>query len=241
MTRAADRAAGEVALIEELGGEALLAPTIRIVEPSDGGAALSAARSSLVSATARRRPDWLLFTSANAVAAFLGDGDLTGALEGIAVAAVGVRTAQALEAAGVGVDLVPERFVAESLLAAFPEPPTGGLVWFPRAEVAREVLPEGLARMGWQVEVIPAYRTVAARPGEALRSEVRRADAVVFASASAVTGFVDAYGTATPPVVAAIGPVTAERARQLGIEVQVQPEEHTLDATIRALAEHLTR
>ena len=59
MTRAADRAAGEVALIEELGGEALLAPTIRIVEPSDGGAALSAARSSLVSATARRRPDWL--------------------------------------------------------------------------------------------------------------------------------------------------------------------------------------
>ena len=69
-------------------------------------------------------------------------------------------------------DLVPERFVAEALLDAFPAAgPDGGTVLLARAAVARDVLPEGLAARGWAVDVVEAYRTepVAARPRRAGR------------------------------------------------------------------------
>ena len=74
----------------------------------------------------------------------------------------GPGTADALAAAGVRADLVPERFVAESLLEAFPDGP--GRVLLPRAAVARDALPAGLTDRGWTVDVVEAYRTAVGRP-----------------------------------------------------------------------------
>ena len=71
------------------------------------------------------------------------------ALAGVQVAAIGPGTARALLAHGIRADLVPERFVAESLLAAFPPPAhPGERVLLARAEQARDVLPEGLGDRG---------------------------------------------------------------------------------------------
>jgi uroporphyrinogen III methyltransferase/synthase len=218
----------------------VVAPAIEIVEPSDGGVALLAAVESLrAGGSSAIAPDWVVFTSANAVTRFCDQ--LSGApdLGTVQVAVIGSGTAAAATGAGLQVDLVPERFVAEGLLEVFPaSPPGGGLVLLPRAEVARDVLPDGLRARGWTVEVVPTYRTVPAVVDDSVRTTVARADAVCFASASSVGAFVDAYGSDVPSVVAVIGPITAGRAQDLGLEVAVQPDEHTFAAMAEALARY---
>jgi len=244
VTRARDQAGALATLLSAEGARVVVAPTIRIDEPSDGGAALDAAMAGLRDREGHDGSppfDWVVLTSANGAGRFcarLRDGR---DLAGVRLAAIGPGTASVLAAHHLVADLVPERFVAESLLDAFEDPPSGGgRVLIPRAEVAREVLPAGLAARGWQVEVVPAYRTVPAEPASAERAEVAGADAVVFTSASTVTNFVDSLGVgACPPIVAAIGPVTAAAARSAGLTVHVEAAEHTLGGVVDALARHV--
>jgi uroporphyrinogen-III synthase len=105
-----------------------------------------------------------------------------------------------------------------------------------RAEVARDVLPDGLRARGWDVEVVDAYRTVPATLTEAQRQAVAGADVVTFTSSSTVERFLDALGDgAVPPVVACIGPVTAATARDRGLAVDIEAEVHTVDGLVAAL------
>ena len=137
-------------------------------------------------------------------------------------------------------DLVPERYVAEALLEAMPDGP--GRVLIPRAETARDVLPEGLAAAGWDVDVVPAYRTVAPVPDPAAAALLADAEAITFTSSSTVTNFTDTYGAdAVPEVVATIGPVTTATARSRGLEVAVEASEHTVDGLIASLEDFFTR
>ena len=138
-------------------------------------------------------------------------------------------------------DLVPEQFVAEALLDAFPAPPAGGgRVLLARAAMARDVLPDGLRAAGWDVEVVEAYRTVAAPLTEADRAAVAAADVVTFTSSSTVERFVDAVGVGgVPPLVASIGPVTSATARRLGLTVDVEAAEHTVEGLVAALVGHV--
>ena len=105
---------------------------------------------------------WIVFTSANGVDAFFDRGLAPSSLDAralapVRIAAIGPGTAAALARRGLRADLVPERFVAESLLDAFPA--GAGRVLLARAQSARDVLPEGLARKGYDVEVLAVYRT----------------------------------------------------------------------------------
>ena len=135
---------------------------------------------------------------------------------------------------------MPERFVAESLLEAFPLPHDGRRrVVLARAEVARDVLPDGLAAMGWEVDVVPVYRTVPVVPTDAQRDAVRAADAVTFTSSSTVENWVAAFGDLVPPVVACIGPVTADTARRLGLRVDLVADVHTVPGLVDALVAHV--
>ena len=121
--------------------------------------------------------------------------------------------------------------------------PTGpGRVLIPRAETARDVLPDGLAAAGWDVDVVPAYRTVAPAPDPASAAVLADADVITFTSSSTVTNFVDAYGAdAVPEVVATIGPVTTATARSRGLEVAVEAAEHTVDGLVAALENFFAR
>jgi len=200
----------------------------------------------------RRMPgfDWLVFTSANGVAAVLARLRALGMdvrdLKGPRVAAIGPGTAQPLEAVGVRVDLLPPRFVAESLAEALQaQGLQGKRVLLARAEEARDVLPEALTSAGAEVTVAPCYRTVpAAGAGEKLRELLTEGqiDVLTFASSSAVTAFAASLGGAglgellADVTVACIGPVTARTAEELGLAVQVMPEEHTIPGLVAALA-----
>jgi uroporphyrinogen III methyltransferase/synthase len=222
-----------------LGAEPIEVPVIAIEPPSDGGAALGAAVASIGGAA------WLVLTSPNGVEHTFAHVPDTRALGGVRVAAIGPGTAAALARYRVVADLVPERFVAEALLEVFPGPPPGGddgrrRVVIARAEEAREVLPDGLRAQGWDVEVVPAYRTVPAPIDPVARDALATADAITFTSSSTVSRFVDAFGTdAVPPVVACIGPVTAATARDRGLTVDVEAAEHTIAGLVTALRQHL--
>ena len=222
-----------------LGAEPIEVPVIAIEPPSDGGVALRAAVASIGSAA------WLVLTSPNGVERTFAHLPDTRALGGVRVAAIGPGTAAALARYRVVADLVPERFVAEALLEVFPGPPPGGddgrrRIVLARAEEAREVLPDGLRARGWDVEVVPAYRTVPAPLDPRARDALATTDAVTFTSSSTVSRFVDAFGVdAVPPVVACIGPVTAATARDRGLTVDVEASEHTIGGLVAALRHHL--
>jgi uroporphyrinogen III methyltransferase/synthase len=236
VTRAREQASGLLERLHELGAATVELPVIEIAEPADGGAALREAAGRVADY------DWVAFTSANAVRRFFAavgqTGSDTRALSGVRVAAIGPGTADALSAAGVRADLVPGRFVAESLLDAFPPGP--GRVLLPRAAVARDVLPAGLAEGGWSVDVVEAYRTVVGRPAPEALAAAATAHAVTFTSSSTVTNYLAVAGDLpVPPVVACIGPVTADTARAAGLTVDVVAAEHTIEGLVTALVDAL--
>jgi uroporphyrinogen III methyltransferase/synthase len=234
VTRARAQASELRATLEGLGARVVELPAI-VVEPVPG------AVPELVDF------GWLVLTSANGVAALFDRLAAAGrdarALAGPRIAAIGPGTAAALAARGVLADLVPERFVAEGLLQAFPEPARPGeRVLVARAEAARDVLPEGLAARGYAVDVLALYRTQPAPPDPDTLAAVRagRVDAVTFTSSSTVTNFCDAVGPLDPqPLVVSIGPVTSETARRRGLRVDAEAAEHTIDGLVAALLDAL--
>jgi uroporphyrinogen III methyltransferase/synthase len=236
VTRAREQASGLRARLEELGAEVLELPSIAFapveftVPDLDGY-------------------EWLVFTSPNGVEAFFtqglhASGRDTRALAAVRVAAIGPGTARALAAHGLTVDLVPERFVAESLLDAFPAPTDpGARVLIARAERARDVLPDGLTTRGFAVDVLPVYRTVQATPDTTAVERVRRGevDALTFTSSSTVTNLLDLLGAVPDPqpLAVSIGPVTSATAVERGVRVDAEATEHTIDGLIATLLERL--
>ena len=238
VTRSRHQASSLVGALRARGAATVEVPTIEVVDPADGGAALAAAVEELRSGTVA----WLVLTSPNGARRLLGALHDARDLGGVRVAAIGPGTADALAAGNVVADLVPDRFVAEALLDAFPDPPAAGprRVVLARAAVARDVLPDGLAARGWDVAVVEAYRTEPAPVTDAQREALARADVVTFTSSSTVERLLDAVGPdAVPPVVACIGPVTAETARRRGLEVDVEAPVHTIGGLVDALVDHL--
>jgi uroporphyrinogen III methyltransferase/synthase len=235
VTRSRAQASSLVSELRALGAATVEVPAIEITDPADGGAALHDAARRLAGY------DWVVLTSVNgaqrllaAVRASGGDGR---SFAGTRLAAIGPGTAAALAAGNLAADLVPERFVAESLLAEFPDPPAGGgRVLLARAAVARDVLPRGLADRGWTVDVVEAYRSVPVPLSDARREAAQAADVITFTSSSTVERYLaGASVDAVPPVVACIGPVTAATARRAGLEVAIEAEVHTIPGLLDAL------
>jgi uroporphyrinogen III methyltransferase / synthase len=235
VTRAREQAGELVMRLQAQGAATVEVPAIEIREPADGGAALSAAVDRLAGY------DWVVLTSPNGARRLLDAirdrGRDARAFAGARLAAIGPGTAEALAGANLVVDLVPPRFVAESLLDAFPAPAAaGGRLLLVRAAVARDVLPEGLRGRGWDVDVVEAYRTEQAPLSEEQAAAVAAADVVTFTSSSTVSNFLAAMGgRAIPPAVVAIGPITAATAREHGLAVDVEAEVHTIDGLVDAL------
>ena len=161
------------------------------------------------------RFDWLVVTSANGARRV---GEAAGVHRRVRLAAVGPATAEALAAAaGRPVDLVATVPRAEGLLAEFPA--GRAHILLAQADRARRQLADGLAAAGHDVESVIAYRTVVRRPTVAEVAQLATVEAVVLASGTAAQGYADALGVATGAVVVAVGPTTAEAARDYGLSV----------------------
>ena len=252
VTRPRDQAAELVDRLTTLGAQAVEAPMIRIDPPEDPGPLLRAAEDPA-------QFDWIVFTSVNAVDAFMhavlnGERDVR-ALKGPRLCTVGTGTADRLARYGIKVDLVPGEFRAEAVLQTLARrgPLDGTRVLLPRADIGREVILDQLRAAGAIVTDVVAYRTTLEDSQRADDPDVYgmllqgHIDVVTFTSPSAVRNFARLYGADAAAdllkstVVATIGPVTAEAAAQLGIAVTVQPSAYTVPALVDAIAAHYAR
>jgi uroporphyrinogen-III synthase len=179
--------------------------------------------------------DWIIVTSAAGVAA------LPILPRAARWAAVGEATAAALAARGIVAEVVPPATNGAAIAAAIPEP-AGKRLLLARADAAAEDLPRLLRERGAEVVELTAYRTVEAPAGsaDALAQALRDGDlaAIVFASGSAVRGFLALGGTPALPAVT-IGPKTTAVARELGFRVIGEATKQTTlglaDAVTRVL------
>ena len=244
VTRPREQAAEFVSLLLELGAEPVEAPTIRIAPPEDPAPLDEACG---IAPTF----DWIVFTSTNGVDAFMerllaGPGDVR-SLGGVQLCAVGPATAARLADYQLKVDLMPAEYHADAVADMLREHVRGARVLLPRANLARASLPGALRDAGADVVDVVAYQTVPAPSGDVdvykmlLEQEI---DVVTFTSASTVRNFVKLIGD-EPAVdllrttlVASIGPITADAARQLGIDTTIMPTAHTVPALVDAIADH---
>jgi uroporphyrinogen III methyltransferase/synthase len=252
VTRPAHQAEDTARELRIRGAEPVVVPSITIAPPPEP-ARLDAAIGVLGSY------DLVAFTSANgvdrtfeAVARARRDARAFG---GALVAAIGPGTEAALARHAIAADVVAAEFRGEGLAAAILEklgrhPTPSGKpprVLILRALTARDALPAALREAGVEIDIVPAYETKPA-PAEALQAlardlEAGRIDAVTFTSGSTVRELVGAMGPRTPEllaktVVAAIGPVTADVARELGVAVGIVAASYTVAGLIDALEQH---
>jgi uroporphyrinogen III methyltransferase/synthase len=238
VTRARAQASSLSVRLRELGAEVIEMPAIRL-EPLDP-APLHRALDRV------GEYDWLMLTSQNAVELLwraMRARDLDARALGHArIAAIGRATADALLDRGLAADVVPERFVAESLVDALRlrDDVGGRRVLLPRAADARDVLPDGLRALGATVDVIAIYRTVRDGDGAARVADRLRAgdvDLVTLTSSSTAHFFVDAVGAeaARAAPMASIGPVTSAAAEALGLRVAVEARASTIDGLVEAI------
>ena len=236
VTRARAQSSDMKRRLIDLGAAVIEVPSIVIDDPADGGAAVRSAAADVQSY------DWVVLTSANGAERFLACLRDARDLGGVCVAAIGPGTADVLARANVRADLVPSSYVAEALLDAFPaaESAERGRVLIARAAVARDVLPDGLRARGWTVDVVEAYQTRAAVPASDVIEAARSADIITFTSSSTVERYLEIAGRdAVPPLVACIGPITAETARSRGLHVDVEARVHSVDGLLDALVAHV--
>ena len=249
VTRPEDQAIELVDLLWSLGAEPIEAPMIRIEPPEDYGPLDEACE---LAGTF----DWIVFTSANGVDAFLqrlcrGPRDVR-ELKGVRLCAIGPATAERLARYGLKVDLVPQEHRGEAVVEALrnTEDLSRCRILLPRADLARDVLPSKLQRAGAEVVDITAYRTVLASADKDTAPDIYRMlleqeiDIVTFTSASTVRNFVTLLGAdpaadlLNTTVVASIGPVTADAATRLNIHTTIMPAIYTVPALVDAIVAH---
>jgi len=235
--------------IAAAGGRPVLFPTISLEPPADLG---------LLDACIARVGgyDWVIFTSVNGVERFFERYFALGRdirdMAGPRIGSIGPITAAALRKLGLKVDLLAREFGAEGILDQLrPEDVLDRRFLIPRAEKAREILPEQIVSKGGQVEVVPVYRTVPPADGriDEIRAMLkeRRLDVITFTSSSTVTHFVEMLGAAEVGgltegvVVASIGPITSGTIRENGLTVHVEAAEYTVDGLVRAIVEYYRR
>ena len=244
VTRAREQASDLVRRLEDRGACCYPFPTIAI-EPLPDTAEVQEAVQLL------KGYDWLVFTSVNGVRFFWEELERAGydarALGTCRVAAIGPATAEAIRGRGINPDFVPDRYVAESVVQGLVDLGVEGKeVLIPRAETAREVLPEELRRAGARVRILPVYRTaLAEKSADPILKAMDEGSIqfVTFTSSSTVSNFFSllAPEQLRPHVqsgkvsLACIGPITARTLESFGFQADIAPESYTIPALAQAL------
>jgi uroporphyrinogen-III synthase len=245
ITRAKDQAGSLAEELEALGAAVIEIPSIEIRPPASY-AALDATLNNI------ENYDWLILTSVNGVDALFARLSTLGfgaeKLLHLNIAAIGPATREKIEEHGLPVDVMPEKYIAESVVAALWEQVRGKRVLLVRAKVARDVIPEELRKAGARVHVVEAYETVVpeesrARLHKALSDPAQRPTAITFTSSSTARNFLALLGSEQPLKalhgirLVSIGPVTSATLRELGLPVDIEAKEFTIPGLVKALAE----
>jgi uroporphyrinogen-III synthase len=240
VTRPRERAEELCFLLEDEGADVLSLPLLELHPPEDARPLASAAEHV-------QRYHWVVFASPSAVEAFVEALRQAGTLDRMArvkVAAVGPRTARAVEGCGLTVSAEPQEGTGAALFTALRDvlgPQDDVLL--PAAEDGRRELEDGLRDLGVRVTRVTAYRSTPAplAPEALARLTEAPVGVVLFASPRTAEAFVEGAGrdVLAGAKVVAIGPTTATALTQLGLAVAAVAERPTpealVDATVRAI------
>ncbi len=249
VTRAAEQAAEFIALLEDSCARVVHIPSIKFVPP-DSWDECDGAIASLADY------DWLVLTSTNGVSFFtrrlLEKGKQLSDLKNLSIAAVGPGTEAALQQLGLEVDVVPETFRGEGLVAAFQK--TGlkeHRVLLLKPQKSRAVLHDGLADLGARVTAVSVYKTLPVSAAET-QSDLRKLngdtiDVLTFTSPSTVRSFMNLCGEEKVHgwvdrgcKVAAIGGVTEAALAGYDLPVSIQPERSTIPDLVKEIGEYFS-
>ena len=248
VTRSRTQASRMCELLEDAGATAVELPAIAIAPPEDF-APLDSALARLSSF------GWVIFASVNAVDSVFerlyAQGLDARAFGSARVGAIGPATTEALERRGIRPDFTPSRPVSAAALEELAAYDWSGVpVLLPAADIGRNELADGLSRLGADIERVTAYRTVtppdaAQRARDAFANGI---DIVTFTSSSTARNLLalleegggKGREALSGSLVACIGPVTAGTARELGLRVDIEAVEHTVDGLADALTQHFT-
>lgn len=195
---------------------------------------------------------WLVFTSVNAVKVVADRLDALGINKlpkSLKIAAVGIKTAACLIDRGYQPDFVPDEYIAEAIVPGLGDL-QGRLVLLPTADIAPDTLPKAIQAADGIAHVIMVYRTIAAEPTpEELAILQEGLDLVTFASGSSAKYFVDLtrqialdpFNLPGQPLIACIGPKTAQIAREIGFRVDIVADSYTIEGLVQAIASHFDR
>jgi uroporphyrinogen III methyltransferase/synthase len=239
ITRSAEQAPALADALSELGVEPVIVPTIEIVSPASF-ADLDQAIASL------DQVDYLVLTSTNAVEAFFDRlatlGHSAAILDTLQIVAVGPKSAAAIDAHGVSADLTPKDYRAEGVVSLLKERVAGKKVLYPKAALARELIPKQLGNAGAEVIEPVAY---ASAPPQGASASLKQAlddglDLLTFTASSTVENFINLLDAgdltlARQVPVASIGPLTSATATKQGFEVIIEPDSSTLDNMVAAI------
>jgi uroporphyrinogen III methyltransferase/synthase len=243
VTRTREQAGGLSKALRDLGADVIELPTIRIELPEDR---LTFAEM----VTHAHEYDWLVFTSPNGVErffnAFFATFEDARSLGNPRIAAIGTGTANKIREYRIGVDLIPEKFVAEGLIDAFKKENVENLtmLWVKAAE-SREIVGDGLTKLGAIVDECIAYRTVPETEdptGAKARLAEQGADLITFTSGSTVDHFF-ALGLEWPEgcVAGSIGPVTSEILRKHGRAPAFEAHPHDIPGFTAAIVRYFKK
>jgi uroporphyrinogen-III synthase len=243
VTRASAQAYGLSQPLRDLGAEVVEVPTIEIRWlPSN-----LALDNALIKID---HYDTLILTSVNGVERLFERYNKLGLpiedMKHLLVVAIGPATAREIQSEGLGVSIVPDKYVAESVIEALRGKIfKGSRVLLVRAKVARDVLPEELRKAGATVDVIEAYETIvpegaAQRLGEVFSNPRTKPHVVTFTSSSTATNFLDLLGPDKDEALrevclASIGPVTSATLEKAGFKPTIEAREYTMGGLVEAI------
>lgn len=222
--------------LRSAGFEPVYFPVIEI-KPVENNIALERALSKL------NCYEWIVFTSANAVEVVFDQFSPSNWNDDVKFAAIGPKTAEALQARDVTPDFVPEEYVAEAILPGLGDL-KGKWILLPRAEIARKALPEAIVKAGGTAHEISVYKTLPTQPdAEGLVALKSGVDVITFTSASTVENFVtiakqnglDPLNLPNNPLFACIGPITEQATKEAGLVKFVVANEYTTEGLIEAI------
>jgi uroporphyrinogen-III synthase len=193
--------------------------------------------------------DWLILTSVNGVETMWERARklriTRRTLKHLQIAAIGPATKAAIVKHGLKVKMVPEEYVAESVVKGLRDKVNGKQVALIRAKVARDVIPEELRVAGAHVDVVEAYETAVPEKSRVrlhalMRNTARRPHIVIFTSSSTAKNFAELLGNGKARSFngvqfASIGPVTSATLRELQMPVAIEAREFTMGGLIRAI------
>ncbi len=242
ITRPAGRAAEMASDVLEAGGEPVLAPAIKIQPPADSQPLMD-------ELTVLQEYDLVIFTSVAGVDSFFGhlfqSGKDARSLSDVSICAIGPKTSAGLRQYGITHDLMPERYISESLVEMLDERQMldGKKVLCPRSDIAPPNLVEMLQSRGATVKEVHAYSVRPDNSGiekvrEMIDDENNDGIWLTFTSASTVKSFFEMIEPSRirPGIsVASIGPHTSAALENMGVPIDVEAKKHTAEGMISAI------